>query len=551
MTLGAVSATLLVSGILDEEGAVFVGGVISPIVALLAAIILYRRGRETVGRDRLPWMSLAGGVFLWTLGDFAWAWYEQVLRVEAPFPGIPDVFYIAGYLALAAAIVLLPYRRATGYRRVGAAFDALIGTAALSILAWAIVFRPIWAASEGSLAETLVVVAYPVGDLLLLSALMVLATRRASGTARLTSALAAALALVLIGDITWLIGDWTDTPMARTWAEASWILAYMAFAIAGSRRPTDMQGPRSAARDEAAVSRALPYAAVAALVGFTLLGLAGWLEVDAPVLAAATVVVAIVPIRQWVSLQENRQRLEAERRQLVSVISHELRTPLTGVTGFLDLVSSGWHDMDESERRELVKVALDQSRQLSNVVGDLIAVSSDREHPLSPSPEPFSLRDLVGDAVAAVVGVETRPPIEIDVPDDLVAAGDRSRLLQVVTNLLSNAVKYGGNTVVVRGRNHEGRFVFEVHDDGPGIASRHRPTIWESFERGDHALDASTPGSGLGLAIVRSIVSAHGGSVGYRTSPLGGACFTVSLPGPRASKSRELLGAPSAGAPTN
>ena len=74
--------------------------------------------------------------------------------------------------------------------------------------------------------------------------------------------------------------------------------------------------------------------------------------------------------------------------------------------------------------------------------------------------------------------------------------------------------------------------MIEVHDAGEGIPRRYEVRVWDRFERGPNRLNAAVPGSGIGLAIVHAIAQAHGGTATYRTSEvLGGACFTVSLPG--------------------
>jgi len=74
--------------------------------------------------------------------------------------------------------------------------------------------------------------------------------------------------------------------------------------------------------------------------------------------------------------------------------------------------------------------------------------------------------------------------------------------------------------------------VLEIHDDGPGVPRRHEVRVWERFERGPNRLNAAVPGSGIGLAIVEAIAKSHGGSAEYRLSDeLGGACFSVTLPG--------------------
>jgi nitrogen-specific signal transduction histidine kinase len=69
-----------------------------------------------------------------------------------------------------------------------------------------------------------------------------------------------------------------------------------------------------------------------------------------------------------------------------------------------------------------------------------------------------------------------------------------------------------------------------VSDEGPGIAAKHLPRIFERFYRVDKARARSQGGTGLGLAIVKHIATIHGGRVEV-TSQLGqGSTFSLFLP---------------------
>ncbi|MFI5372092.1 MAG: sensor histidine kinase [Candidatus Eisenbacteria bacterium] len=97
---------------------------------------------------------------------------------------------------------------------------------------------------------------------------------------------------------------------------------------------------------------------------------------------------------------------------------------------------------------------------------------------------------------------------------------------QIVTNLVVNACEAtrARGRVEVRLERADGRVVLEVHDDGPGVPVERRTGIFDSLET------TKEEGSGLGLFSVRACASALGGSVEVGDSPLGGACFRVSLP---------------------
>ena len=68
-----------------------------------------------------------------------------------------------------------------------------------------------------------------------------------------------------------------------------------------------------------------------------------------------------------------------------------------------------------------------------------------------------------------------------------------------------------------------------VEDDGPGIAEENRAKV---LERGVRT-DENVPGHGLGLAMVHDTVDLYGGKLTVDASPLGGARFSLRLPGKR------------------
>ena len=119
---------------------------------------------------------------------------------------------------------------------------------------------------------------------------------------------------------------------------------------------------------------------------------------------------------------------------------------------------------------------------------------------------------------------------------------DPDRLRQAVAHLVANARRYGGPTVEVTATVSTTAVSIQVHDDGPGIPTRHLNTIWNQLERGPRRLDASKPGLGMGLPIVRAIALAHGGTARYeRSQRLGGACFTIVIPNAPADFASQLI----------
>jgi len=110
--------------------------------------------------------------------------------------------------------------------------------------------------------------------------------------------------------------------------------------------------------------------------------------------------------------------------------------------------------------------------------------------------------------------------------EDALCECDRGRVLQVLGNLLGNALKFTpeGGHVTLRTSRGPGAVMFEVSDTGPGIAPRDLPHVFERYWKSD------PKGTGLGLYIARSIVQAHGGSLGVRSEVGRGSTFFFTLP---------------------
>jgi two-component system, OmpR family, sensor histidine kinase MprB len=223
-----------------------------------------------------------------------------------------------------------------------------------------------------------------------------------------------------------------------------------------------------------------------------------------------------------IALQGSRDR----QRRLVADAGHELRTPLTSLRTNLELLAQADKrgGMALSSRQEIFEDVTAQVEELSTLVGDLVELA--RDEPLSRTPEPLDLADIVARAADRV---RRRAPSVVF--DTRVATwwvvGEAQILERAVTNLLDNAAKWSpaGGTVGIY--LHRGELT--VTDEGPGVSEADMPLIFERFYRASEA--RMMPGSGLGLAIVRQAAERHGGFVRAANRQPHGAIFTMTLPG--------------------
>jgi signal transduction histidine kinase len=107
--------------------------------------------------------------------------------------------------------------------------------------------------------------------------------------------------------------------------------------------------------------------------------------------------------------------------------------------------------------------------------------------------------------------------------------GDVALLEQVFLNLVQNAAQAlnqsaGEKRIEVRSCAVQNQVCAAVTDSGPGVPADIKDKIFDPF------FTTHSDGSGIGLSIAQRIITDHNGTLVLDDNPLGGACFTVSIP---------------------
>ena len=227
-------------------------------------------------------------------------------------------------------------------------------------------------------------------------------------------------------------------------------------------------------------------------------------------------------------------RARDEMHRFLADVSHEIRTPLTALMGYSDLYDHGMLTEPGALDRAMARVGSESARLHSLVNSMLDLVRDGRAGP--PVVEDVDVQELVrtvaadlrvaypGQVVEVHIGGSTRP----------VAAGDPNRIHQAVLNLGANACAHSGaDTPVLLTVSSADEVVrIDVVDHGPGVPDAERDDIFLPFYRADASrVRDGRGGAGLGLAVTRQVAEQHHGSVGVRTTPGGGATFTLTLRG--------------------
>ncbi len=228
--------------------------------------------------------------------------------------------------------------------------------------------------------------------------------------------------------------------------------------------------------------------------------------------------------------RQEAERANATKDDFLAMLGHELRNPLAPILTALQLMrlrGQGSREQDVLER---------QVKHLTRMVDDLLDVSRITHGKVELKRRPIELSDVVNRAMelAGPIFEQRRDVVDVQVPQTGLGIDvDRGRMAQVISNLLTNAAKYSepGSRIILLGERADGVVRLSVTDEGVGIARGMLGAVFNAFVQQPQSLDRAGGGLGLGLAIVRTLVTAHGGTVWAESpGPGKGSTFVVELP---------------------
>ena len=223
------------------------------------------------------------------------------------------------------------------------------------------------------------------------------------------------------------------------------------------------------------------------------------------------------------------------KSRFLSYMSHEFRTPLTSMTSIAGILLSKLDGPLTAEQQKQVEFIRGSTRELTEMVNDLLDLAKVEAGRITISPEWFEMVDLF----AALRGMfkpivaTTSVNLTFDEPEgEIKLYTDDKKVSQILRNFISNALKFTpvGEVRVSARMLDADRVEFAVSDTGIGIAPEHIPNLFTDFVQLDVRLQKRLRGSGLGLSLARKFAELLGGHVGVESELGKGSRFFVVLP---------------------
>jgi diguanylate cyclase (GGDEF)-like protein len=334
MTLAFV--TTLQVGALSDFAVTVVSDGSQLLAAVLASAGCAIGSRQSAGQRRRAWLWLSAGTGFWAAGQAVWSFYEVVAGQDVPFPSLADLGFLA--FPLVGGVGLLIWSGGQGHQALARGRDLMDGAiiaVSLLVLSWVTVMAPIVEASGGFGFSLVLSLAYPLGDVVLGTLVLIILFRSQSDRPTLALlalglggfALADSLFLYLTSSGTYSSADLVSS---GGWVFGFLFVAASGMSVARGVRGSEASDPRSTGRS-AWLWLALPYLP---LLGAGVAVFVDLLKSHSSALADLVLGVALVVMvltRQFLAMIDN-QRLLTALAEVGGQLEHQaMHDALTGL----------------------------------------------------------------------------------------------------------------------------------------------------------------------------------------------------------------------------
>ncbi|MBZ9713565.1 putative bifunctional diguanylate cyclase/phosphodiesterase [Deinococcus multiflagellatus] len=297
------------------------------------------------GDERAAWRILGAGLISFGVGQALYA-YLLLVRQDPPFPSVADIGFLLALALYAWGFLRFRHPPLTRWDTLRLGVDVAIIMAAVGVYAWQYVLWGVLKAYAGQPVAAMIGLTYPVGDLLLLSILLLISLRGGARPGPRETLLAAGLLALIVADQAFIVLGAAGTYQEGSWPDVFWALGATLFAAASFRPPQEhaLFAPLAALHRAALF---LPYVALAAAFALLIATHGAPGPAARGVLWGTLLVTALVVVRQVLAFVDNA-RLTAQLRQL----SGELEGRVQRRTAELNRANAALRELtDDLERK--------------------------------------------------------------------------------------------------------------------------------------------------------------------------------------------------------
>ncbi len=235
------------------------------------------------------------------------------------------------------------------------------------------------------------------------------------------------------------------------------------------------------------------------------------------------------------AINEQLQKVNAEKDKLFSIIAHDLKSPMAGVYSTSQILAEEGESLSLEEISYMSTAMHKSSKNVLELLNDLMQWARMSQGGMDFSPEKCSISELVNLSLSITRDMAGKKDIAIqsDIPEDLTVLADQSMIKTVIRNVIINAVKfsYRGGNISITATQPGPDVQYCIRDNGIGMSEKIMSTVF-SVDKSKRQLGTDgEKGTGLGLVLCKEFVEQHGGRIWLESEPGKGTKVFFTLPG--------------------
>jgi diguanylate cyclase (GGDEF)-like protein/PAS domain S-box-containing protein len=276
------------------------------VIAFIAAGACVFTALRHRGRTRLAWALLATSAVGWGVGEIFWSYFELVKGQQVPFPSFADLGYLAAVPLAVAGVLSFPAAPSKVTSLARTVLDGLMIGGSLLIISWSTVLQAVYRASSGSVISDLISLAYPIGDVLIATILVIFAVRAPRAARLPLYLLAGGLVANLLADSGFAYLTATNRYGSGSVIDVGWAAGYLLIAIAALCAASTPALRREAEGPPGRLGLLLPYVPVVAGAAAAAIEKIRLGTLEPVTFWSLLAVIALVVVRQYLALSDNR-----------------------------------------------------------------------------------------------------------------------------------------------------------------------------------------------------------------------------------------------------
>ncbi|MDG5767860.1 hybrid sensor histidine kinase/response regulator [Balneolales bacterium ANBcel1] len=237
---------------------------------------------------------------------------------------------------------------------------------------------------------------------------------------------------------------------------------------------------------------------------------------------------------ELIEKNQELQQLNTSKDKFFSIISHDLKSPFQGLIGLTELLYEDIEQMGKEDIHEFAKMINESSRNLLNLLENLLEWSVLERNKEVFEAETTDLNPVLERNVRLFEASCSKKKITLknNASGPVTAWCDKNMVDTVIRNLVSNAIKYTpeGGTITLESEADKETATVRVRDSGIGMDEQTRNNLFRIDEMKSRPGTNQEKGTGLGLLICKELMEKNDGEISVESAPGKGSVFTIRLP---------------------